>query len=81
MITPNEYMTWAQAVKDYPDHYVVFDGDAKLGWAQHPLEGTVIAVCSNEEIDNFRIKCIQEGRKIYFRRTKIKTPTGCYTNV
>ena len=32
--------------------------------AQHPLEGIVIAVCSNEEIDNFRIKCIQEGRKI-----------------
>ena len=81
MITPNEHMTWEQAVERYPDHYVVFDGDAKLGWAQRPLEGTVIAVCSNDEIDKFRVKCIQEGRKIYFRRTLIKTPTGWYVNV
>ena len=82
MITPNKYMTWEEAVKAYPDHYVVFDENAKIGWARQPLEGMVIAVCTNDEIDDFRIKCRHEGKVIYFDRTRFTTKYGgYYTNL
>ena len=81
MLTPNEYMTWKQAVEKYPDHYVVFDANAKIGWARQPIAGVVIAVCDDDEIDDFRIKCRHEGKVIYFERTRVKTKMGYFINV
>ena len=58
MLTPNEYMTWDEAVEKYPDSWVVFDENCKTAWGGEPIEGIVIAVCSDEEIDDYRIECM-----------------------
>lgn len=76
MLTPNRYMTWEQAVKEYPNSWVVFDENAKTFWGGDPSEGTVIAVCSDDEIDDYRIECRRMNRKIRFNRTSYKTGVG-----
>lgn len=76
MLTPNEYMTWDDAVKKYPDSWVVFDENCKLAWGGRPDSGIVIAVCSDEEIDDYRIECRHTNKKIHFGRTNYKMGVG-----
>lgn len=76
MLEPNKYMTWEEAVKEYPDSWVVFDENAKTDWGGEPLEGNVIAVCSNDEIIDYRLKCRHLGKKINFERTSYNIGVG-----
>lgn len=76
MLTPNEYMTWDEAVKKYPDSWVVFDKNCKAAWGGEPLEGIVIAVCSDDEIDDYLIDCRHNHRNVHYERTSYKTGVG-----
>lgn len=76
MLEPNKKMTWEEAVKEYPDSWVVFDENCKTAWGEEPLEGTVIAVCSNDEIDDFLIECLQSNRMVHYDRTSVKAGVG-----
>lgn len=76
MLTPNEYMTWDEAVKKYPNSWVVFDENCKLAWGGDPAEGIVIAVCTDDEIDDYRIECRHTKKKIHFSRTSYNMTSG-----
>lgn len=64
----NEFYTWKELVDKYPDKYVVVV-DAELGVAGEIKSGNLIAVCEDNEIDDFIISLYKEHKKFEYSRT------------
>lgn len=63
----NERLTWEQIVEKYPDKWVALSNVITDG--EHPdiLEGDVVAVLSDDEIEDYELSHIGQG--LQYQRT------------
>lgn len=78
LITDKKLYSWQELIDKYPDKWVVVDG-AELTDSGFIQSGVLIAVCNDEEIDDFIVSCYEEGKDVHYERTTEESGVGIYT--
>ena len=63
MLTDEKRLTWEEAVKDYPNMWVVFKNTEKSG--PNPISGILVDVKSDDEIIPYKVANYQNGYDFY----------------
>lgn len=71
----NERLTWDEMVAKYPDKHVIIE-DYVMERDADIVEGTVIGVYNDYEVDAAYLKFLKEGRNCMPMRTSIGTNIG-----
>jgi len=68
LVIDKKFYTWDELVEEFPDKWIVVE-DARLTDAGFIESGKLIAVCKDEEIDEFVVSCYQNNKNISYERT------------
>ena len=71
----NERLTWDEMVAKYPDKHVIIE-DYVMERDADIVEGTVIGVYNDDEVNDAYLKFLKEGRRCLAVRTSIAVNTG-----
>ena len=77
MLQPNEEMTWEEMMERYPDRWVFIEQTKGEG----TLEGIVRFVCTDEEVDDIWIDCLEKDLDYTKRRTTTMCNIGFISGV